>query len=365
MKSTSIKFITSTNFQLGAIVTVALYIAWALYWPTETFTATDKIPTISQATTPMTNVATKVDMGLHITSFPKFDFDTNSFLMNGIVWFRFPVGTESLNTIEQFLFHNSVDTQFSYKSKPTIKCINNEVLICFHIEKEFKAELDHRLFPIGDHRLFFIIKNTSITPYEILFNCPPENFTLSNDLLVSSWRPFRLTTKSGYINAPLVKNNNQAVISYPCVMFGIDFQNIGIGDLMSLYLPMFVLFFIILFALAIDVLDITRLNLIAASVPILVLFRLVITNGAPQVGYATHIDYVYYLLVVLSLLILLFQTYITLSTRHIKNLSEAEQKTMVSHLELINSIVIISSLASLVIPITYGTYLLKMVYVCA
>lgn len=354
--------IKTIKFQLIAIACTSFYIIGLFIIQDRTFKATEKEPIIIEPTSAMKNLATKVTTGLHINSFPKFDFNKNSFSLDAILWFRFPVGTESLQTIENFSLYNNVETTWSYKSAPIIKLIDGDVLISFHIEMEFKATLSHELFPIGDHRLYIMFQNRSVTPYEIVFESSPENFTLSKDLLINSWAVYKTFSKTGYIRAPLTLNDPSLDVTYPCTVFAIDFQNIGIGDVMSLYFPMFVLFLIILFSLTINIVDITRLNLVAASVPILVLFRLVILTDAPVTGYATQIDYVYYLLVFISLLILFFQTYVTLSTKHIAELAEREKDALINRLEKFNSFVILISLALLIIPLTYNTYLLLTFY---
>ena len=63
---------------------------------------------ILQVTSKEARLATKVNIGLHITNFPEFSFYQNKFKMNAIIWFKFPLGTESLNTIEQFSFQNGI-----------------------------------------------------------------------------------------------------------------------------------------------------------------------------------------------------------------------------------------------------------------
>lgn len=362
MKNGFLHIIKSPSLQLCSIIGAALYVAIIMYMQTKPFKATDVEPKILAPTAAMENLASKITMGLHINSFPQFSFNQNTFLLNGTIWFKFPVGTEGLQTIENFSIYNSINTKFAIKSKPIIKILDDTVLIAFHIEMEFKANLRFELFPITDHQLHIIFHNKTVTPYEILFDCPQENFILSNNLLINQWKPEKVSTKTGYIRIPLSTSPTNTDIIYPCTMFSINFRNIGISDLVSLYFPMFVLFFIILFSLTISILDITRLNLIAASVPILVLFRLVIISGAPLVGYATHVDYVYYLLVFISLFILLFQAYITLATKLIATMPE-EQKTLeIERLETINSLVLLISLILLIIPITYSAYLTFVVY---
>lgn len=362
MKRYLFEKIKTTKFQLIAIICASLYIVGLFIIQNITFKATEKEPLLFEPTSAMKNLATKVTTGLHINSFPKCDFNKNTFSLDGILWFRFPVGTESLQTIENFSLHNNVQTTWSYKSAPIIKLIDDDVLISYHIEMEFKAALGQELYPLGDHRLYIMFQNRSVTPYEIVFDCPSENFTLSKDLLVSNWSVSKTFCKTGYIRAPLTLKDSSLDVNYPCTVFAIDFQSMGYGDVMSLYFPMFVLFFIILLSLTINIVDITRLNLVAASVPILVLFRLVIVTDAPVTGYATQIDYVYYLLVFISLLILFFQTYVTLTTKHVAELAESKKMSLISRLETVNSFVILGALALLVIPLTYNTYLLLTFY---
>lgn len=363
MENTFFKKIRSTQFQLLAIIITSLYLIGLFIAQNTAFKAIEKAYSIHQPTTSMKNLATPVTTGLHINSFPKFDFNKNLFSLDAIIWFRFPVGTESLETIEQFSLHNNIQTTWSHRSAPIIKIVDEDVLIAFHIEMDFKANLEQRLYPIGDHRLYIMFQNRSITPYEVLFESKPENLTLSDNLLVSNWAPYRKSAHTGYIKAELISNDPTLDVSYPCTVFEIDFANLGIGDLMSLYFPMFVLFFIILFSLTIDILDITRLNLIASSVPILVLFRLVILTDAPATGYATQVDCVYYLLAFISLLILFFQTYVTLTIKQIKDLAEQEKKKVVDRLEICNSLVILAALTLLVIPLSYDTYLFLTYYI--
>jgi hypothetical protein len=142
-------------------------------------------------------------------------------------------------------------------------------------------------------------------------------------------------------------------ITYPCAVFSIDFESIGARLPISLYFPLFLLFFIVLISLILNPSDSNRLGLVASGVPALVLFRLVIDSVSPHAGYATHIDIVYYLIVFLSLLILFLQTYIILVIQKTDTLSENEKQQRNQKLENLSALAFWVTLVVLVLFLTF------------
>ena len=134
----------------------------------------------------------------------------------------------------------------------------------------------------------------------------------------------------------------------------IDFENTSKRDLITLYFPMFVIFLIGLLSLSLGLKDGARLGLIAAALPILVLFRTAIDAPSPNVGEATKVDYIYFVLVFLSLLILLFQAYLAIRIRMEEDKGKLPPKKRAS-LEKLNYIAFISILILLIIFVTYGS----------
>jgi len=349
----------TSQFQLILLILATCYITLLLSWKYKGLHTSENLPAIEENSQAIMRYANVVEVGLHINSFLQFSFNKNEFAIDGIVWFRFPVGTESLETISQFTLKNSLIQQNGdviYKSPPIVRLAGDHVSVAFHIQTLFRTDLNYRLFPIGDHKLNLILQNRSVTPQELVFVSKHENFDLSEGILVSNWTPLKTEVKSGYLNASINPNDASMDISYPCVIFSIDFQNSGMRDLISLYFPMFVLFIIGLFSFAINIVDVNRLLIIATSLPILVLFRMVIDALSPAVGYTTHIDFVYYLLVFLSLLILFFQAYVVLSVQRADKKTEVEQLHMKRTLENANELMYISILALLVILMTYNHF---------
>jgi len=346
------------SFRIIALTCVAVYVIGLLYYFSTHTPGTEKMPTILTPTAHMKQLATNVSVGLHISGFPVFSFSKNEFHFDGVLWFKFLAGTESLKSLENFVFEDSemlYGGNLLYKSDPIVKFIGQDVLVCYNIQAVVKGRLNYKQFPIGDHKLVLSMHNKNISSREMCLNSSPDYLTLSDDLLIYDWKASTKTVITGYTSAPL-NEQKDITLTYPSVIFAIDFDNVGIKDLISLYFPLLVLFFIGLFSLFFELGSEARLTFIAASVPILVLFRMVIDGVSPQVGYTTHIDFFYNILVGLSLIILFFQAYVMLMMQKVKSFTEKKARETKEFLENASDIVFIANLCALIILVTYSFY---------
>lgn len=349
------RIIKSIKFQLIAMLVAACYIALVFVIHYKKTIIDEKPPYLLQIDNKIKQLATPVTVGIHINGFPEFSFATNNFIIDATVWFRFAKATESLETLSKFTIQNSKllgEKSLIYKSPPIIKILEQDVLVCYHIQANFMTDLKQKMFPIGDHKLTFILQNKSVTAHELFFITEQKNITLPDKMLVKTWLPKRTFASAGYIKAVLDPENPAMSITYPCVAFSIDFESVGARLPISLYLPLFILFFIMLISLILKISDSNRLSLASAGVPALVLFRLVIDSVSPHVGYITHIDMVYYLVVVLSLLILFMQTYVALDLQRREKLSTQEQQRQNQWLENLNAAMFVAILTTLVVFLT-------------
>jgi hypothetical protein len=353
-------FMKDMKYRLLAIFSSMFYIVFLFVVLGQQFKTIDPEPVLlHQIDEKAKSKASVVSVGLHIHNFPEASFVKGEFLIDGIIWFSFPVGTESLKTVENFSIQNSLmqeNGELIYKSNPIIKLIEDRVLLCYHIQTVFKAPLSHRNFPLKPYRLKLVIQNRSVTPHELCFESSNQNLTLSNERVTENWRPTKKKVRTGYVKSILSNTNKAMEISYPVTVFSIDFEKRGMRDSFSLYFPMFVVFFIALFCLLISVNDISRLSYVASAVPVLVLFRMVIDGASPRVSHTTHVDFIFYLLVFLSLFVLLFQTYAVLMLEKIKSLPSEEQRGAKIWLERANNAVFFITLALLILFVTWSFF---------
>jgi hypothetical protein len=327
-KATVVTIAQSHKIRFWSIFATCAIITATLLLKNQLADIPDKRTVVHRVSAQEKNRATAVTVGLHVNGFPSFSFIKNEFMIDGILWFKFQQGTVSLRTIEGFSLQNSLlqeNGTLIYKSPPIVKIIGKEVLVSYHMQTTFKTDLNFKNFPLENHRLNIIVQNKNATPYELYFESDENKLTIAEDNLVLDWEPGATNVQTGYMQADLETNNSAATIRYPVAVFSIDFEGIGLKDLISLYFPMFLLFFLAFFCLLIEISDISRLAYIAAAIPILVLFRLVIDGVSPAIGYSTHVDFVFYWLVFLSLFLLFFQTYVVLVLQKVKLLPEHMQ----------------------------------------
>lgn len=352
-------FLKSAHGRLAVITCTLLYVIIFLLWQAHHSPSHDPLPHIYTLDKTALNKASQVEVGMHINNFPEASFKDGQFTVDAIVWFKFQVGTETLDTISKFTLYNSFEMTSGamiYLSAPIIKLIDNFVIVSYHMQSRFNAQFNYKNFPMSDQRLAIIIQNKQMTPYELSFVTNNDNFSINQQELFTSWNPIKLETYSGYFKSALKKNEPAMEISYPVAVFTIDFENIGFRSFASLYLPLLLLFFIVLLCLLLDVSDSNRLVYMATAVPILVLYRLAIDAVSPNVGYNTHIDYMFYTLIMLSILVLLFQTYVSLELDVFKTASEKVQHAENKRLDYRNDVFLIIVLLILIIATMYGYF---------
>jgi hypothetical protein len=299
-------------------------------------------------------LATKVETGLYINNFPTFSFYKNNFTMDAIIWFQFPVGTESLSTIEKFNFKNGTIIS---KSAPIIKMAGNNVTIIFHIVAELITILNYKHFPVSDHKLTIILQNKSISASELYFSSDEKNLELSNNLLTGNWIPSNNHVDTGFVKTEFKKGEEVIETGIPSVVFTVDFKNENLRNFIILYLPLFLIFFLIFASLLTRIDNIgIRLPIVASVVPILALHSLVIESMSPTGSNITKVDQIYLTLIGLSLIILLVQAYIGLFVKNIGDLTKEKQKQRLIHLKKANDFVILLVLTTLIISLTYSTF---------
>ncbi len=348
----------SVSFWIVALLCTFAYIFLLLHFEYLHKACPESYPTILEVTEKTKRLATTVDVGMHIKTFPSFSITSGLFIVEAIVWFRFAESTESLHTLENFVIKNSqlLDSHaVMHVSKPIVKLLGDQVLVAYNVQAKFQSSLEYKKFPLGNHRLNIVLVNEAVTPHELVFNTKSTYVTLSNDIMVDDWKPIKMHATSGYLRSELDKDNQTLSLDYPCASFSIDFDRVGYRSLVSLYFPLLVLFLIGLLSLMISIFDLTRLGMISGSLPMLVLYRLVIDANSPQIAYTTHIDFVFYTLVLLSLPILIWQMYVTLEGQKIAKMNDEMARNKIrTFMEKINSVVFLGVLLSLIILLTYN-----------
>lgn len=232
----------------------------------------------------------KITTGLYIDSFQKFDMNRNEYIFTGLLWFEFTPGSISFNALEKFEFEAGTILN---KSERFASLVNDKILVRYNIRVLLSALLNYSDFPFDGHRLHIVLENKFVGLDQILFYSEQSLFNINTVSKTYGWVERGCLVRTGYKQVLLDKYNSQKTFYYPVVVFSIDYQRDGVRFLLSILLPLLLLFFIVMFSFS------TRgpisVSTCTVGVTAILGYRFVIENISPQVGYFMRSDYMFLL----------------------------------------------------------------------
>jgi hypothetical protein len=275
---------------------------------------------IFEAVTPqkeraLANAPPIVDIGLSVRNFSYMNMKEGRFKIEGTLWFLFKPGEISLKTIEQFDIERGTLLK---KSAARAKLHHQKILASFDVTIEFLSQLEHKKFPVTDHRIFLIVKMGEVSKSELTFNATHSGIMIAPDVQQQTWKLKEYRAQTGYYSEILDGHNEALNVSRPVAMFSFDFENPGFRVLLLLLIPEFILFLFGLFSLIIPFKDAAgSINLSIGSISGLIVHRFVVENISPDVGYFTFFDKIYVFFLLANLSFFLFNIIFSNEERHI------------------------------------------------
>ncbi len=296
-----ISALTNPFFQAILVVITFTIISGISYYSLISFRNFDPTPNLSipAPTIKRLNVRT----GLLINNFLKFDVVQNNFEIDAILWFEYDPKEVSLDELKLCSFSKgklSDGTTTLVNCVPKITKRGNLYLARFNIKLNFVTNLNYRMFPFDNHRLYLILNNRHLTEKhgaEILFTVDADNFVISKDIYTPGWRKIFSGVRCGYAIDALDPKNDIST-RYPRAIFEIDFVNNSIKDILIIILPLFIVFFMALLSFYLMEHD-TRnsemraLIIASSAASALLSYRFVISSLAPTVDYFMFIDQIF------------------------------------------------------------------------
>lgn len=246
----------------------------------------------------------RVDVGMFIHNFPEFDIVQGIFTVDVIVWFRFDPELVSLDRIEDFKFDKASVVS---KRDLGLKLGGVFVIASFDMRIKFNAALNYDNFPLDDHRLNFALSNDQLSPSDATFHSSRTSFIISSEAKTQGWKYVDKQVKFGYSEDKLDPLDKKKNIYHPRVVFSIDYERAGTRYLISIFLPLLLVFFIALFSFAFDPVTASTYNVVSMStgaITALIAYRFVIENMSPSVGYFMLSDYIFIYFLIATCIIL-------------------------------------------------------------
>lgn len=296
--------IVMPRYQLVAMLIVFGIGITMAYRPVTDFHATERpIPLLTVTPKKVAEwgvTPTPVSIGLFILNFPVLDFVNNQFVFDGVIWFSFDPALISLDSVGKFSFEKGEILQ---KSEPYTQINDNRLFARYDIRVRFTADLEYLLFPFDDHSLNITVVNRIVQPSEMIYVSYASYFNLADKMSFSGWDIYGFSVRTGYSESVFDKYEQGRSLANPKAVFSIDFRRIGIRNILLILLPLFLIYFLSLFAFSFDPVNksSTVLSISTAGVTSLLSYRFVIESMSPKVGYFVLSDRLFVLLLTLAL----------------------------------------------------------------
>jgi hypothetical protein len=297
------KTIVSPVFQLVLIVLSSVIIFTVIFHRLHVFKTTDRRPDYEVITpkkiAQFGTLPAVIQVGLNIDHFQVFDMVRNNFIFSGIIWFKFDPGAISISTLESFVVRR---TEILQRSHPDTQLIDNQLLVTYNIVARYTSQLDFTYFPLDGHVLYLTLMHPSLSPQEIIFDSSKQNFIVKAETLAFGWKMLNTDVKTGYRTTVLDEFDPRTNRAIPIAIFSIEYLRTGIRYILSIILPLLLIFYLGLFSFSIRRGSVT---FTAVCVTALISYRFVIENISPSVGYFMLSDYLYFSFLTATFLIFL------------------------------------------------------------
>jgi hypothetical protein len=301
-----LKRLLDPHWYLLGVILFSVALALCLYKPLVHFYSLDPLPALKNY--PDTTEYTKVQTGLSIKNFGKFDVQKNNFLIDASIWFVYDPKKINDKAIATFNFDQA---ELLYTSTPYFIAMGEKKMAWYDVRLKFSSNLNYHLFPVDDHYISLELHNKSLIDEHAIYTSAEKNFECQDDMHLQGWEIVGKKVEIGYGQQNLYLDHTLTKIIIPKVAFTLACSRTGVRHLMIIMLPLFVIYCIALisFLLNLETQQEKIIEIISASLAGLIGYRFVLESMSPSVDYFMISDYIYLLflaaLFVLFLLILL------------------------------------------------------------
>lgn len=301
-----VSHIVDPSIQMILVIMTTLLVSAIMYLSFESYTMVDTYPPITTLTPhqlfEIGGPATPMEVGITIRHFSEFDIVKGKFTADLSIWFRFNPEHIPVAEVSKFVFEKA---QIKSQSKPFIKIEEKNFVMHYDMVVEFSIPLNYSRFPIDDHRLAIIVDNYFISPSQAYFESSKAAIDVDKEIHIEGWNLMDTEVQVGYFKSVIKGNESQKSMYHPRAIFLFDFQQTGVRYLVSICLPLLLIFYLALFSFSAHTVN-SSAGMAAGAIAALIGFRFVMDAASPATGYFMISDYFFLFFLLASIFILLF-----------------------------------------------------------
>lgn len=289
----------SAFFQTVVFFTATVCLIAIFYNPFISFKSYDNVPSVNPYTLLHKN-GIPVYTGLIIHNFVESDIIKNNISIDATISFVYDPTKVTRQQIGQFGF----DEASTEKSQIYYEKYKDLEIATFDIQVRSKMDFNFKAYPLDDHRFWFSLKNCSLPIEKYYFKVLPKSFNIGPRMTINNCRAENVHAQVGFVSRDVIVPDSKHEMRSSRAIFSVDCNPVDMRHFLSIFLPMYLIFFLTLFSFSFGysehVTDVP--SIAAAGVPALFAYRFVIETISPDVSYFMLSDYIFFLYLILSLL---------------------------------------------------------------
>ncbi len=286
-------------FQAIAFFVASLCLIAIFYKPFITFKSYDNVPAVINYTETHKST-TPVYINFVIHNFVESEIIKNNISIDGTISFAYDPKKVSRDQVAQFGFDEAITEkcQISYHQFGDLE------VATFDVQVRSKMDFNFSSYPLDDHKFWFSLKNSALPVEKYHFVMLPHSFTLGSRMTINNCMAENVHAQVGTVARDIFLPDGNHELYSSRAVFSVDCNPIDMRHFLSIFLPMYLIFFLTLFSFSFGysehVTDVP--GIAAAGVPALFAYRFVIETISPDVSYFMVSDYLFFLYLILSLL---------------------------------------------------------------
>jgi len=312
----------SAIFQIILLGLFSLGLIWALSVPVEGYKSIDEYPNVIPIT-PKKIVSfggspTDVYIGMYIRDIPEFDPVKGLFTVDLTIWFKFDPTLLSLDRISNFSFDSA---KIKYKSEPYTRIDGDKLVAHYDMRVIFSSQLSYDHFPFDDHKVSFSLTHNFLSPSEAIFKSSKFNLVINKQIEIPGWKIIDKAIKTGYIKDVLDPHDPAGQRFHPRIVFSIDFVRKGARHIVTILIPLLLVFFIAVFTFVLDPNDTgSIMGISTGMISAVIAHRFVIAGMSPKSGSFMISDQLFFLFLTTCFAVFFINIFTTKITGFYKNI---------------------------------------------
>ncbi|MBY0110102.1 MAG: hypothetical protein K2X90_03265 [Candidatus Babeliaceae bacterium] len=233
----------SAVFQTCAFIIASFCLILIFYKPFISFKSYDTVPRALPYDN-LSGTSTPIYISFIIHNFVESEIIKNNISIDATISFAYDPKKVSHEQIGQFGF----DEASTEKCQVSYHTYENLEIATYDIQVKSKMDFNFKTYPLDDHRFWFCLKNSALPPEQYHFAILPHSFTLGERMTINNCMAENINAHVGFVSREAKLPDGTHEMHSSRAIFSVDCNPVDMRHFLSIFLPMYLIFFLTLFS---------------------------------------------------------------------------------------------------------------------